>query len=105
MMIIPKATLDEMNGLISKGKTIAYLANKYPAYNYWEIYCQVKDSSFLGKKRAVSNRLKKMVATTNKAEREELSREINSIVDDLYGYLKTNSKKLFQIGRVLSKDT
>ena len=103
-MTIPKATLDEMNGLISKGKTIAYIANENPDYDYWEIYCQVNDSSFLGKRRVISNRLKKMVATTNKAGREELSIEINSIVDDLYGYLKTNSKKLFQIGRVLSKE-
>lgn len=101
-MKIPKLTLDEMNDHISKGQTISGLTRQYPDYDYWDIYGQVNESSFLGKKRAISNRLNKMAATTNKAKREELLEEIRPMFDDLYGYLKTNSEKLLQIGRVLS---
>ena len=104
-MRIPKADLDQMNYLLSKGKTIADIAKTYPDYDYWEIYWQVNDRSFLGKKRAISNRLKKMVTTTNKAEREKLVDEVKPILNDLYNNLKANSNKLIQIDRVLRKDT
>lgn len=65
-MTIPKATLDQMNDLLSKGNTIANIANEYQDYDYWEIYWQVNDSSFLGKKRMITTRLNKIVTTTNK---------------------------------------
>lgn len=104
-MRIPKADLNQMNDLLSKGKTIADIAKTYPGYDYWEIYWQVNDSSFLGKKRAISNRLKKMVTTTNKAQREKLVDEVKPILNDLYDYLKANSNKLIQIDRVLRRDT
>ena len=104
-MRIPKADLDQMNYLQNNGKTIADIAKRYPDYDYSEIYWQVNDSSFLGKKRAISNRLKKMVTTTNKAEREKLVDEVKPILNDLYNYLKANSNKLIQIDRVLRKDT
>ena len=50
-----------------KEKQSQIFAKTYPNYDYWEIYWQVNDSSFLGRKRTISNRLKKMVTTTNKA--------------------------------------
>ena len=104
-MTIPKAILDQMNDLLSKGNTIAYIAKTYPDYDYWEIYWQVNDSSFLGKKRTLTNRLNKMVTTTNKAERKELVDDVKLMLNDLYDNLKANSNKLIQIDRVLRKDT
>ena len=102
-MTIPKATLDQMNDLLSKGNTIADIDKTYPNYDYWDIYWQVNDFSFLGKKRMITNRLKKMVTTTNKAERKELVDEANQLLNELYEKLKVNSKKLIQIDRVLRK--
>jgi hypothetical protein len=54
-MAISKIELEQMNDLLSKGKTIAELVKKYPKYDYWEIYWQVNDYSFLGKKEGVPN--------------------------------------------------
>ena len=104
-MKIPKATLDEMNDLISKGKRISDINDEYQDYDYWDIYWQVNDSSFQGKKRMITTRLGKMAAAANKAKREELLAEIKPILEDLYGHLKINSKKLIQIDSVLRKDT
>lgn len=104
-MTIPKATLDQMNDLISKGNTIADIAKEYQEYDYWEIYWQVNESSFLGKKRTITNRLNKIITTKSKAERKELVDDVKIMLNDLYGYLKANSNKLIQIDRVLRKDT
>jgi len=101
-MTISKAELLEMNDLLGKGKTISYLAKKYPDYDYWEIYWQVSDFSFLGKKRTITNRIKKLVSTTNKASRKELADEAQELLNELYKHLKSNSSKLIEINRVLS---
>lgn len=100
-MAIAKAELEVMNDLLSKGKTIADLVKQYPAYDYWEIYWQVNDYSFLGKKRTITNRLKKLVTTQTQAGRQDLADEAQEILDDLYSQLKRNSAKLIEIGRVL----
>ena len=102
-MAINKRDLKEMNDLLGKGKTIAQIAIKYPDYDYWEIYWEVNDVSFLGKKRAVTNRLKKLVTTNVKAEREALADEAQEMLNDLYDTLKSNSKKLIDIDRVLRR--
>lgn len=101
-MTISKSELKEMNDFLGKGKTISYLAKKYPNYDYWEIYLQVSDYSFLGKKRTITNRIKKLVSTTNKASRQEIADEAQTLLDDLYKHLKSNSSKLIEINRILS---
>lgn len=100
-MAIGKHELEAMNDLLSKGKTIADLEKKYPQYDYWEIYWQVSGYSFLGKKRTITNRLKKLVTTKTQGEREELAAEAQALLDELYAQLKSNSSKLIDIDRVL----
>lgn len=100
-MAISKAELEAMNDLLSKGKTIADLEKKFSQYDYWEIYWQVNDYSFLGKKRAITNRLKKLVSTKTQVERQELAAEAQEMLDELYAQLKGNSAKLIEIDRVL----
>ena len=102
-MAINKRDLKEMNDFLGKGKTIAQIAIKYPDYDYWEIYWEVNDVSFLGKKRAITNRLKKLVATNVKAEREVFADEAQEMLNNLYDTLKSNSKKLIDIDRVLRR--
>ena len=103
-MAIPKLELKEMNYLLSKGDTISEIAKKYPDYDYSEIYWGVNDTSFPGKKRTITNRLNKIVTTTNKTKRKELVSEAKWLLDELYNSLKANSKKLNKIDRVPRKD-
>lgn len=102
-MAINKQDLTDMNDLLAKGKTISQITKKYPQYDYWEIYWKVNDFSFLGKKRTITNRLKKIVTTKSRADREELAGEAQELLDELYETLKINSKKLIEINRVLRK--
>lgn len=50
-MTIEKTDLEKMNELLANGITIADIQRKYPNYDYWEIYREVNDYSFLGKKK------------------------------------------------------
>ena len=102
-MAIRKRELSEMNDLVGKGMTIAQLAKKYPAYDYQEIYWAVNDASFLGKKRTITNRLKKLVKCKSRPDREALAEEAQAFLDELYHTLKGNSKKLIEIDRILRK--
>ncbi len=102
-MAINKTDLKEMNDLLGKGKTISQIAKKYPSYDYWEIYWEVNDVSILGKKRTITNRLKKLVSSKTKADRELLAEEAQELLDELYSTLKVNSKKLIDIDRVLRR--
>lgn len=102
-MSISKKVLTEMNDLLAKGKTISQIADKYTDYEYWEIYWEVNDHSFLGKKRTITNRLTKLVSTRTHAKREELAEEAQELLNELYESLKSNSKKLIEIDRVLRK--
>jgi len=103
-MAIKKSDLTEMNDLLEKGKTIAQIEKKYPQYGYYEIYWEVNDYSFLGKKRKITNRLKKLVSTRTRDERDILVVEAQELLDQLYESLKNNSKKLIAIDRVLRKN-
>lgn len=103
-MAINKSELQEMNELLSRGKTIADLEKKYPQYGYWEIYWQVADYSFLGKKRTITNRLKKLVGTKTQAARQGIADEAQSLLDELYLQLKSNSAKLIEIDRALRSE-
>ena len=102
-MTIVKSDLKNMNDLLGKGKNIAQIAKKYSSYDYWEIYWELNDVSFLGKKRAITNRLKKLVITKVRADREEIAQEAQEMLNELYNTLKSNSKKLIDIDRVLRK--
>lgn len=102
-MKIDKHDLEEMNDLIEKGATIADVAKKFNKYDYWEIYCEVEDYSFLGKKRSISNRLKKLKVDQSKDNRATLIKEINTLLDELYQSSKKNGKKLIDIGKILYK--
>ncbi|GKV98938.1 MULTISPECIES: hypothetical protein [Pectobacterium] len=102
-MPIKKHDLDKMNEAIKNGSTISNLAKKYQEYDYWEIYWEVNDASFLGKKRTITNRIKKLITTKTIAEREILAEEAQALLDELYDNLKNNSKKLIDIDRILRK--
>ena len=100
-MPISKVELEAMNDLLGKGKKISELAKKYPQYDYWEIYFQVKDYSFLGKKRSITNRLKRLVKEKTTEKRQETAAEAQEMLDELYAQLKRNSEMLIQIDRIL----
>ena len=93
----------DMNDLLSKGKTIAEIARKYPQYDCREICWKVNDRSFLGKKRAISNHLKKLGIAQTRPDREELVKEAQKSLDELYKSLKANSEKLIDIDRVMRR--
>lgn len=103
VMAISKNELELMNDLLTKGKTIADLVKKFPKYDYWEIYWQVNDYSFLGKKRSITNRLRKLVSVKTPAVREKLAAEAQLMLDELYAQLKRNSVKLIEIDLVLRR--
>jgi len=103
-MTISKHDLEKMTDLLEKGSTIAYIAKKFnKKYDYWEIYREVPDHSFLGKKRSISNRLKKLEKDELKVHRTQLINEIRGILDDLYKTSKKNFKKLIDIGEIIFK--
>lgn len=103
-MVIPKATLKKMNDYIAKGETISSLQKRFPKYPYWEIYWAVNDFSILGKKRSISNRLKKLEGQRlTKSEKTKLIKEIRENLDGIYKISKNNGKKLIDIGKILSK--
>ncbi|ROM17318.1 hypothetical protein BK645_31205, partial [Pseudomonas protegens] len=71
-MSIAQHELKEMNQLLESGVNISEIALKYPSYDYWGIYENVKDYSLLGKKRIITNRLNTLRNSTTKAERADL---------------------------------
>lgn len=102
-MPIRKTDLEKMNDLLSKGTKISELAKKFPKYDYWEIYWEVNDYSFLGKKRTITNRINKMSNSRSPKERKQLASQVNKLITELYNRLKENSEKLIEIDRVLRK--
>lgn len=100
-MKISKAELEVMNDLLGKGKKISDIAKKYPQYEYGEIYLAVNDYSFLGKKRTITNRLKRLVKEKTPEQREETAAEAQELLDELYHQLKRNSAILIEIDKVL----
>lgn len=102
-MKVSKQDLEKMNGLLDKGTTIADIANKFPKYGYWDIYLQVCDFSLLGKKRSISNRLKKLRKKLSQGDRTTLVDEIAMLLKEIYSQSKANGKKLIDIERVLRR--
>lgn len=57
--------------------------------------------SFLGRKRAITNRLKKLVTTKTQVDRKKLAAEAQIDLNELYDQLKKNSAMPLEIDRVL----
>ncbi|PVZ58810.1 hypothetical protein C9422_12345 [Pseudomonas sp. B1(2018)] len=102
-MSIAQHELKEMNQLLESGVNISEIALKYPSYDYWEIYGNVKDYSLLGKKRIITNRLNTLRNSTTKAERADLIDEIDTLITEMYNLTKSNGKKLVDISKVLNR--
>lgn len=103
-MAIKKSDLEKMNDLVGKGATIAEVARKFKKYDYWDVYWEVEDYSLLGKKRSISNRLKKLKRKKlTRDKRVELVDEIGDFLNDIYKISKKNGKKLIDIGRILER--
>ena len=102
-MAIKKIDLEKMNELLTNSTTIAEIQRKFPKYDYWEVYWEVNDYSFLGKKRKITNRINKIAKSKVPQTRRELAVETRELLDELYSQLKINSKKLIEIDRVLRK--
>lgn len=100
-MAVTKADTETMNDLIAKGATVSDLERQFPQYGYWEIYWNTDDFSFLGKKRSITNRLKKLENESKLSERRKLVAEAQLSLNELYKQLKFNSEKLIEIERVL----
>lgn len=102
-MGIKKADLEKMNEMLEKGSTFAQIQRKFAKYEYWEIYWETNDYSFLGKKRMITNRINKIANSKSRSERREIAKETKEYLDELYSQLKVNSKKLIEIDRILRK--
>lgn len=100
-MAIKKSELEKMNEMLTNGATIAKIHRKFDQYDYWEIYCEVNDYSFLGKKRMVTNRINKIAKSKTPSERQKISKEAKILLNELYAQLKINSKKLYKIARTI----
>ena len=100
-MKIKTNTLIKMNQLLAKGKTITDINNKYPRYSYDDIYWQTKHRSFVGTKRMITNRVRKLEFINDRILKKRLIGEIESLVDELYSQLKQNSESLIKIEKIL----
>lgn len=103
IVAIKKIDLEKMNELLTNGTTIAEIQRRFPRYDYWEVYWEVSDYSFLGKKRKITNRINKIAKSKVPQTRRDLAKETRELLDELYSQLKINSKKLIEIDRVLRK--
>ena len=77
--------------------------NNFLKYDYWDIYWQVEDYSFLGKKRNISNRLKKLEKDQPRGDRLKLLNEIREFLEELYQTSKKNGRKLIDMGKIIAK--
>jgi hypothetical protein len=102
-MAIKRSHLEKMNEMLTNGTTIADIQRKFPKYDYWEVYWEINDYSFLGKKRKITNRINKIAKSKVPPVRRELATEAKELLDELYSQLKINSKKLIEIDRVLRR--
>jgi len=101
--MIGKHELQDMDRMIENGATVSEVNTKYPKYDYWEIYSSIGDYSLLGKKRCVSNRLKKLKGQISQSEKETLIDEVQELVDDIYEVSKKNGRKLIDIAKLIGK--
>lgn len=102
-MAIKKHELEKMNTLLESGKKYSDIAKIFTQYDYWEIVNEVSVFSLLGKKRMISNRLKKLKSRNSKEEREKLIIEIKGQLDEIYLLAKKNGKKLIDINKIIDR--
>ena len=95
----------QVENLITEGKKIADIRREnFPKSTYSEIYSiahERTDGSSLGIKKKITYRLKNLVATDSKAEKNEFAKEIQQLVNALYKQHKDMSAKLAEIREVL----
>jgi hypothetical protein len=100
--MIPDHELAEMNRMIEHGKTISAVNAKFPQYEYAEIYSSVEDYSLLGKKRSISNRLKRIrEEELSQSQLVEIADEIQEALDSIYEVSKRNGEKLSEIANLI----
>jgi hypothetical protein len=100
-MTIKTAHCKTMNDLIEKGATIASIARRFDQYNYHDIQLHLKTSSLLGKKRSISNRLKKLKKNLPRKEKITLIDEIKKTLNDIYELSKKNGEVLRDIRQLI----
>jgi hypothetical protein len=101
---IPTSDYNKISELAKEGKQISKIQLDYPQYDYNTIYFAVTESeqsSSLGIKRRITNRLKKLSIATKREDRESLAEEIDTLVNLLYSNYKSNFKKLQKIREAL----
>ncbi len=101
-MEIEEHELEKMNALVESGEMISNVAKQFPKYDYWKIYWEVEDYSLLGKKRVITNRIKKLQKELKNSEHRKLVEEIKELVDEIYKTSKKNGKKLVKISSILA---
>ena len=100
-MTIKKSDLKEMNYAIKNGDTIVNVAKQYPQYDYMEIYWNLSDTSFRGKKTMITNALNRAKSERKVSVRNEEIDYAKKLINELYRQLRANSKKLRDIDKVM----
>ncbi len=106
-MAISERDSKSMQRLAKEGKTISKIwGDDFPGYEYWDIYSVVYAGggrSAQGVKRAISNRLKQLSASSSEATRSAIIKEIQDMVWHLYRCLISNQQKLEALREILNK--
>ena len=95
----------QIENFIKEGKKIADIRrDNFPKSTYAEIYSAAHertDGSSLGIKKKITYRLKSLVATNSKSEKDAFAKEIQELVNALYKQHKDMSVKLYEIREVM----
>lgn len=100
-MVIPKSEIEKMEKALESGATISEIARSFPKYNYWDIYYELSDYSLLGKKRSLTNRIKKLRKFSNHKQFGILLDEIGDLSSEIYDSGKKSGKRLRDIAKIL----
>jgi hypothetical protein len=95
----------QVENFIKEGKNISDIRREnFPKSTYGEIYSiahERTDGSSLGIKKQITYRLKSLVATSSKIEKDAFAKEIQELVNALYKQHKDMAGKLSEIREVL----
>ena len=97
-MEINKKDLSIMERMRKSGHPISEIYAKFAEYDYWEIHWSLEQTSFLGLKRMITNRLNKIENRKNANKINELKELINC----LYYNAQESNKKLQKITEALT---
>jgi hypothetical protein len=103
--MIDKRDSQEMIRLAREGKQISRIWEKYPQYEYWDIYHEIYgtgEKSALGVKRMITTRLNKLT-TTPKKNQKEIIEEISELIEHMYIRHKESQHKLDDIRAIINK--